>query len=489
VVTNLVRERSSALKPPADRDAAGAQEAAPSGRRTGEPPRTDEASRLQAALRTLQAENALLRTVVSIHDRLDSLVLGGEGLESIVAELAKLLKRPVLLLDPAFCTMVRQLPNATSAGAVKAVGCLFDVRDPTMERMLHVVASERRPLRVPPAPEHGLRFGCVLAPILGDEAPLGYLAIVDGPSGGRADPGGDEAALLLAGHAAAVCALALARTRQEGAVTAQLRDELLDSLLLGETASAEAARERAQRLGYDESKQYRVLFVALEEPAATHQPRDAGEAIWAAARRRRLLAGLARLAEERVAGAIVAEREEGLVLLLPEQAATGANDLGRGLILQAAALEPQRALLIGVGAPCRSATDVARSFRQARRAIEIGRRFGRRGEVVEFAALGLYRLLFQVSDRAELDAYVEQVLGPLLAYDRRHHTELVRTLATYLEHNSAVQATARALTIHVNTASYRLQRIEAISGLDLSQAEDRLQARVALKILHGCEPE
>jgi hypothetical protein len=250
VVTNLVRERSSALKPPADRDAAGAQEAAPSGRRTGEPPRTDEASRLQAALRTLQAENALLRTVVSIHDRLDSLVLGGEGLESIVAELAKLLKRPVLLLDPAFCTMVRQLPHPTPAGAVQTVDCLFDVRDPSVERMLHVIASERRPLRVPPAPAHGRRVGCVLAPILGDEAPLGYLAIVDGPSGEHADPGGDEAALLLAGHAAAVCALALARTRQEVAVTAQLRDELLDSLLLGETASAEAARERAQRLGH-----------------------------------------------------------------------------------------------------------------------------------------------------------------------------------------------------------------------------------------------
>lgn len=489
MVANLVRERSSALKPPADRDAAGAPEAAPSGRRTGEPPRTDEAPRLQATLRALQAENALLRTVVSIHDRLDSLVLCGEGLESIIAELAKLLNRAVLLLDPAFCTMVRQLPETARRAPAATEASLFDLNDPAVGRMLHVVATERWPLRVPPAPDHGPRLGCVLAPILGDETPLGYLAIVDGPPGVRDDPGGDEAALLLAGHAAAVCALALARTRQEVAVTAQLRDELLDSLLLGETASAEAARERAHRLGYDESRQYRALFVAIEDSPSVQPPRHSGEAVWAAARRRRLFAGLAHLAEERAAGAIVAERDDGLVVLLPERAATGANELGRALILQAGALEPQRALMVGIGAPCRSATDVARSFRQARRAIEIGRRFGRRGEVVEFAALGLYRLLFQVADRTELDAYVEQVLGPLLAYDRRHHTELVRTLATYLEHNSAVQATARALTIHVNTASYRLQRIEAISGLDLSQAEDRLQARVALKILHGCEPE
>lgn len=488
MVTNLVRERSSALK----QQPAGSQAArgsAPSSTGAGEPARPAEAPRLQAALRTLQAENALLRTVVSMHDRLDSLVLGGEGLESIVGELARLLKRPVLLLDPAFCTMVRQLPERTPESAATAAACLFDLRDPSVARMLHAIASERRPLRVPPAPGRGLGCGCVLAPILGDETPLGYLAIVEGPIGVRDDPGGDEAALLLAGHAAAVCALALARTQQQIAVAMQLRDELLDSLLLGEAASAEAARERAQRLGYDESRSYRALVVAIEEAPASRQPREAGEVVWAAARRRRLLAGLAHLAEERVAGAIVAERDEGLVVLLPEQGAAGPNELGRALILQASALEPQSVPMVGVGAPCQSATDVARSFRQARRAIAIGRRFGRRGEVVEFAALGLYRLLFQVTDRSELDAYVEQVLGPLLAYDQRHHTELVRTLATYLEHNSAVQATARALTIHVNTASYRLQRIEAISGLQLSQAEDRLQARVALKILHGCAPE
>src|SRR5581483_7681038 len=426
-------------RPPVGRGAAGAQVATPPGRGVGAPPRMEEAPRLHAALRTLQAENALLRTVVSIHDRLDSLVLGGAGLESIVAELAKLLKRPVLLLDPAFCTMVRRIPGSQPEGALKTAGCLFDLRDPSVERMLQVIASERRPLRLPPALDHGQRFGCVLAPVLGDEAPLGYLAIVDGPPGVRDNPDGDETALLLAGHAAAVCALALARTRQEVAVTAQLRDELLDSLLLGETASAEAARERAQRLGFDESRPYSVLFVAVEDLSTSRQPRDAGEACWAAARRRRLLAGLAHLAEERAAGAIVAERDEGLVMLLPEQAAGAANELGRALILQAAALEPQSALMVGVGAPCRSATDVARGFRQARRAIEVGRRFGRRGEVVEFAALGLYRLLFHITDRAELDAYVEQVLGPLLAYDHRHHTELVRTLATYLDLNSAVQ--------------------------------------------------
>ncbi len=37
--------------------------------------------------------------------------------------------------------------------------------------------------------------------------------------------------------------------------------------------------------------------------------------------------------------------------------------------------------------------------------------------------------------------------------------------------------------MHVNTAAYRLQRIQSITNLDLSKTEDCLLARVALMIL------
>ncbi|MBO0893248.1 MAG: helix-turn-helix domain-containing protein, partial [Acidimicrobiales bacterium] len=37
----------------------------------------------------------------------------------------------------------------------------------------------------------------------------------------------------------------------------------------------------------------------------------------------------------------------------------------------------------------------------------------------------------------------------------------------------------------VNTVSYRLRRIESLSGLDLSDPDDRLVAHVALKIVEG----
>ena len=105
--------------------------------------------------------------------------------------------------------------------------------------------------------------------------------------------------------------------------------------------------------------------------------------------------------------------------------------------------------------------------------------------MVVFEDLGLYRLLFQVSDPSELRDFTDQVLGSLVEYDQRHNADLVRTLRVFLERNGNLQASARDLNLHVNSVAYRMQRVQAIARLDLEQSEDRLLAQVALKILNG----
>jgi DNA-binding PucR family transcriptional regulator len=174
-------------------------------------------------------------------------------------------------------------------------------------------------------------------------------------------------------------------------------------------------------------------------------------------------------------------RRDELVALIPEP--SSAAEVGRIAVQQAEALAPAWLVTVGIGETCVTATDIARSHDQARRAVDTARRFGRRGDVVSFEELGVYRLLFHVQDPAELRGFVDQVLGPLLAYDTRHQARLVLTLATFLAHNGNLQATARELSLHVNSVAYRLQRIQAISGIDLEKSEDRLLAQVALKIL------
>ncbi|MGW3402435.1 PucR family transcriptional regulator, partial [Streptomyces zhihengii] len=57
---------------------------------------------------------------------------------------------------------------------------------------------------------------------------------------------------------------------------------------------------------------------------------------------------------------------------------------------------------------------------------------------------------------------------------------LLETLETFLAHDCSWARTAEALHVHVNTVHYRVERIEALTGRDLSRLDDRADLRAAL---------
>src|SRR6266566_6072630 len=100
-----------------------------------------------------------------------------------------------------------------------------------------------------------------------------------------------------------------------------------------------------------------------------------------------------------------------------------------------------------------------------------------------FAGLGVLQFLLEPAHRSDLDSYVTQVLGPLIAYDREHGSHLVDTVAAYLQCNCHLQRAAAALFVHHKTMSYRLARVSTLTGLRLDDQEDRFRLHLALKIL------
>jgi len=403
-------------------------------------------------------------------------VLQGADAEAITVALAELLDRPVVLLDGMMRTVALQGRNGDASTLN------WEPTEAYVSRVLQTMAGERRSMRLPPLPAWGVGAGCVLAPVIAGDATLGYLAILEPETLDGADAVPAEADLLAAQHAASVYALALMRERLAAEVTTELRDELLEGLLDGQVTDDQATRERARRLGYDESMVYQVLAMLPDDAPEADGARRA-DASWTGGWRRRVIDSVAQLVRDRAPQAIVTRRREELVVLLPGTTETAAADLGKTVTLYVTSMYPEWPVTVGIGSQCEAPRDIARSYAQARRAAEVALRFGRRGEVVTFEDLGFYRLLFQISDRNELRAFVEQVLGPLLEYDQKHRTDFVQTISSYLTNNNSLQATAKELFVHVNTAAYRLQRIQTITGLDLSKTEDCLLARVALMIL------
>ena len=312
-----------------------------------------------------------------------------------------------------------------------------------------------------------------MAPILvGDDVPA-YLMTFG------SDRQGDDMSLLVTEHAATICGVILGRERVVAAAAQQVRDDLLEGLLIGGGRdSAEMARW-ARHLGYDAARQHRILAITFE---AAGPARAAGAA---AAHRNRVAAAIDHFFTTRVPGAITSIRDDEVVVVVPEPGDPGAEAgrLGAGCRARMRDTFPEAVVTIGIGGACRDPADIARSYGQARRTIDAVQRLGRQGQVVAFEDLGVHRLLLQVPDLAELRSFAAEILGKLSAQEHQRGAELLTTLACYFRENGSPQRTARSLHVHPNTVAYRIRRIQEITGIQLDNYRDRLMAQVALEII------
>ena len=136
---------------------------------------------------------------------------------------------------------------------------------------------------------------------------------------------------------------------------------------------------------------------------------------------------------------------------------------------------------VGVGGPAEGPAEIARSYTQARRALNFRKRSRAPDGLTVYDQLGLYRILTADPAQAELDDFLHDQLGALLDYDSTHRAELVKTLAVYLDHGGNYDNTAHALVIHRSTLRYRLHRIRDISGHDLTAVDTRLHLHLATR--------
>jgi len=416
--------------------------------------------------RAVQHENALLRELVTVYQHLTGLTLQDADVSTVARLLAERTVATVAVVS-------RGLQVLTAAAA--DTGTSDEVADyvrqylasPRLATVLNSTAQTRRSLRLP---DVGDAVPVIVAPILvGDDVPAYLMTFGSGYKG----DGGDMS-LLVTEHAATICGVILGRERVVAAAARQVRDDLVEGLLLGGRDTGDVSRW-ARHLGYDATREHRILAVAFEA-AGSARPGASATAF-----KKRVAAAIDHFFTTRVPGAISSIRDDEVVIVVPEPAEAGR--LSSGCLARMRDLFPETVITIGIGSACQDPADIARSYGQARRTIEAVQRLGRRGQVVAFEDLGIHRLLLQVPDLAELRSFAAEILGKLGGQEGQRGTELLATLACYFRENSSPQRTARSLHVHPNTVAYRIRRIQEITGLQLGNYRDRLMAQVALEII------
>lgn len=125
--------------------------------------------------------------------------------------------------------------------------------------------------------------------------------------------------------------------------------------------------------------------------------------------------------------------------------------------------------------------NVRKSYDEARYALILPRLIGSNQFIQEFNELGLYSLLFS-NDKDHLESYCYKTLAKLAEYDENNDTELINTLRELFSNNINWKITASKLFIHVNTLHYRVNKIEELLGIDISQMNARLNLYTAIKV-------
>jgi PucR family transcriptional regulator, purine catabolism regulatory protein len=144
---------------------------------------------------------------------------------------------------------------------------------------------------------------------------------------------------------------------------------------------------------------------------------------------------------------------------------------------------PQGRVLVGVGRPGNNLSGWQTGYREALKAYQLGQTIWPERRISFFEDLGVYRLLGSITDESELRCFVEETIGPLLAYDRQKESELLKTLEAYFECRGNLKRVSETMFLHYNTVLYRLSRIAKLTEANLEDPAICLDMQVGIKAL------
>lgn len=137
---------------------------------------------------------------------------------------------------------------------------------------------------------------------------------------------------------------------------------------------------------------------------------------------------------------------------------------------------------IGIGRVYKGIDQVFKSLKDAEKSVEAAKTYVNQ-QVIDFDTLGIYKIFCQDHLKDELLSFYKTTLEPLVIYDRKRDTELVKSLVIYFETNGNLKKMSEMLFTHYNTVLYRINRIQEITGKDLEDEGDRYGLQTALKIM------
>lgn len=141
-------------------------------------------------------------------------------------------------------------------------------------------------------------------------------------------------------------------------------------------------------------------------------------------------------------------------------------------------LKSEASLSMGIALP--GLEGAAASYESAKQTCRVGQLRSPESQIFSYYTLSLPVLLSGLESGWQAEQ-LRQPLARLEESDPKGRV-LMKTLVAWFSQNSHPTLTAKAMHIHRNTLDYRLQKISDLTGLNLSNTDDRLLLYVAMQL-------
>jgi PucR family transcriptional regulator, purine catabolism regulatory protein len=406
---------------------------------------------------------ALLQRSLAVHEKLTKIVLEEKGLDAILSTLSALVGCSAVLFDFHGLVLCEAAYRRKVAGEMIA-DLWRQISDRRASRQIFSVGLE------------GASSSVQVYPVVASHRIGAFLAVVK-DSGDFSDY--DR---IILHHVVTVTALELVKKKAVAETEKRLAGDFFDELIASDLYEEEIAR-RLAFFGLEPEQEHLITLVDIDGFKAYLDGTSDREETAAQDIKERLHWAVDEFLAKREALFISASRSDSVVVLLQpgQMAAEGVLGLAGELRAAIAEMLPEITVSIGIGRPHKSLVDLRQSYYEAHYAIKIRKLKGGTGVIASFDDLGSYGLLLGLQDTLSLEVFYDSVLGKLHEYDEQSSSDLVKSLACFLEANGHWGEAAERLYVHRHTLRYRMKRVEEITGRDLGSSQDRMEFWLALK--------
>ena len=130
-----------------------------------------------------------------------------------------------------------------------------------------------------------------------------------------------------------------------------------------------------------------------------------------------------------------------------------------------------------IGEPKKTFPEIGESYRESRRAVEVGRIFLTEQHIYVYRSLVLERFLMDIP--REMGTRYHGILFNRKTA-RLFNDEMLHTIEMFFAKDLNLSDTARQLYIHRNTLVYRLDKVQRQTGLDLRKFDDAVTFKMMM---------